>query len=77
MSGVLQSCDKAIQFDPGKADAYFSKGSAMFGNGSLDKSNKYTVPAGTADTLNKYLKLAPDGPHAKDVKAMLEMIEPR
>jgi len=28
----------------------------------------------TREALEKYLALAPDGPHAADVKAMLEMI---
>jgi hypothetical protein len=32
------------------------------------------VPAGTADALKKYLELSPNGPHANDVKQMLEMI---
>jgi len=31
-------------------------------------------PPGTAEALKKYLELAPAGPHAKDVKEMLDMI---
>jgi tetratricopeptide (TPR) repeat protein len=72
--GALVACDKAIAADPNKADAYFIKGSLMVGQGKLDASNKYVVPPGTAETLNKYLQLAPDGGHAADVKAMLEQI---
>jgi hypothetical protein len=30
--------------------------------------------AETREALEKYLALAPDGPHAADVKAMLDMI---
>jgi tetratricopeptide (TPR) repeat protein len=75
MNGVLKSCDKAIQFDPNKADAWFIKGSAMFGKGEPDRSGKYMPPNGTADALNKYLELDPNGEHAADVKEMLKMIE--
>lgn len=72
--GAIAACDKAIAADPNKADAYFIKGSLMAGQGKQDKSGKYIVPEGTAEALNKYLELAPDGPHANDVKAMLQMI---
>jgi tetratricopeptide (TPR) repeat protein len=66
------ACDKAIAADPKKADAYFVKGSALFGEGAVDKSNKYVVPPGTVEALKQYLALAPDGPHVQDVKAMLD-----
>jgi tetratricopeptide (TPR) repeat protein len=72
--GALVACDKAIAADSTKADAYFIKGSLLVGQGKLDASNKYVVPPGTAETLNKYLELAPDGGHAADVKAMLQAI---
>jgi tetratricopeptide (TPR) repeat protein len=74
MQGAAAACDKAIAADPNKADAYFIKGSALYGDGKLDSSGKYTVPPGTAEALNKYLELAPDGAHAADVKAMLEAV---
>jgi tetratricopeptide (TPR) repeat protein len=73
MEGAETACDKAIAADPNKADAYFIKGSAMYGKGKQEGS-KYTVPPGTTEALNKYLQLAPDGPHANDVKAMLEFL---
>ncbi len=72
--GALVACDKAIAADPTKADAYFIKGSLMVGDSKLDKDGKLQAPAGTSDALNKYLQLAPDGPHANDVKAMLQAI---
>jgi len=72
--GAIAACDKAISADPNRADAYFIKGSLLAGQGKQDKDGKYTVPAGTAEALNKYLELAPDGPHANDTKAMLQMI---
>jgi tetratricopeptide (TPR) repeat protein len=72
--GAVAACNKAIAADPNRADAYFIKGSLMLGQGSQGKDGKYNVPEGTAEALNKYLELAPDGPHAKDVKEMLTMI---
>jgi tetratricopeptide (TPR) repeat protein len=74
MDGALAACDKAIAADPKKADAYFIKGSAMFGNGKLDANNKYVVPPGTVEALKKYLELAPNGGHVEDVKAMLDSL---
>src|SRR5580704_16495677 len=65
-------CDKAIAADPKKADAYFIKGSSLYGEGALDKSNKFVPPPGAVDALKQYLALAPDGPHVQDVKAMLD-----
>ena len=69
--GTVAACDKAIKADPTKADAYFIKGSALYGNGTLDKNNKYVVPPGTVEALQKYLQLAPNGGHVEDVRAML------
>jgi len=68
-------CDKAIAADPKKADAYFIKGSSLYGEGALDKSNKYVVPPGAVDALKQYLVLAPGGPHAQDVKVMLDALK--
>lgn len=72
--GAVAACNKAIAADPNRADAYFIKGSLMVGQGTQGKDGKYVVPEGTAEALNKYLELAPDGPHAKDVKEMLTII---
>lgn len=72
--GAVAACDKAIAADPNRADAYFIKGSLMMGESKQDKDGKLTAPEGTAEALNKYLQLAPDGPHANDVKQMLGYI---
>lgn len=72
--GALEACDKAIAADPNRADAYFIKGSLMMADSKQGKDGKLEAPAGTADALNKYLELAPDGPHANDVKQMLAYI---
>jgi tetratricopeptide (TPR) repeat protein len=69
---TVPACDKAIAADPKKADAYFVKGSSLYGEGAVDKSNKFIVPPGALEALKQYLVLAPDGPHVQDVKAMLD-----
>lgn len=74
MKAAAVACDKAITADPKKADAYFIKGSALYGDGKLDANNKYIVPPGTTEALNKYLELVPEGGHSADVKAMLEAL---
>jgi tetratricopeptide (TPR) repeat protein len=68
-------CDKAIAADPKKADAYFLKGSSLYGEGGLDKSNKYVVPPGAVEALKQYLVLAPGGPHVQDIKLMLDALK--
>src|ERR1044071_1355419 len=72
--GALAACDKAIAADPNRADPYYIKGSLMLGDSKQDKEGKLQAPPGTSEALNKYLELAPDGPHAADVKAMLQAI---
>ncbi|MFA5057067.1 MAG: tetratricopeptide repeat protein [Opitutaceae bacterium] len=71
MAGAATAADKAIAADPGKADAYFIKGSALYADGRME-GNKYIVPPASIAALKKYLELAPTGPHADDVKAMLD-----
>ena len=72
---TVAACDKAIAADPKKADAFFVKGSSLFGEGAVDKSNKFVVPPGAVEALKQYLVLAPDGPHAQDVKQMLDALK--
>jgi tetratricopeptide (TPR) repeat protein len=68
------ACDRAIAADPNKADAYFIKGSLMVGDSKTGPNGKIVPPKGTIETLQKYLALAPNGAHAKDVKDMLEAL---
>jgi len=72
---TVAACDKAIAADPKKADAYFIKGSSLYGEGALNKSNKFVVPPGAVEALKQYLVLAPGGPHVQDVKAMLDALK--
>lgn len=77
MERATPVCRKTIEVDPARADAYFVLGSALFSQGKLDGNNKYVAPEGTMDTLKKYLELAPDGPHVKDVSEMIDMLAPK
>jgi hypothetical protein len=50
-------------------------GSALeFGDAPIE-DGKPAVPPGTIEAFNKYLELAPNGGHASDVHAMLDMLK--
>lgn len=76
MDAVVPACDKAIAADPSRANAYFIKGSALYGKSRMDKVGNVIAPPECIEALNKYLELAPNGPHAADVRAMLQMAAP-
>ena len=66
------AADKAIAADPTKADAYYIKGQSLIQKVTVDsKTNKVTAPPGCVDAYQHYLALAPDGPHATEVKEIL------
>ena len=67
------ACRKCVQADPSRANAWFVLGSDLFADAPIN-NGKVAATAETREALEKYLALAPDGPHATDVKAMLEMI---
>jgi tetratricopeptide (TPR) repeat protein len=69
-----QAFDKAIATDPTRADAYYQKGVNLLAKATLDKDNKMVPAPGTADALNKYLELAPDGQYAQAAKDLLASI---
>ncbi|MGO9127054.1 MAG: tetratricopeptide repeat protein [Terriglobales bacterium] len=68
-----EAFDKAIAADPNKADAYYWKGTNLIGEATL-QGDKMVAPPGTAEAFQKYLDLAPTGPHAVEAKAMLESL---
>ena len=69
------AADKAIAADPKKAEAYYIKGQALIPQAAVDpKTNKIVAPPGCVEAYQTYLELAPDGPHAADVKGILEGI---
>ena len=69
------AADKAIAADPKKAEAYYIKGQSLIPQATVDpKTQKVVAPPGTVEAYQTYLELAPDGPHAEDVKGILEGI---
>ena len=71
----LAGCDKAIAADPNKADAWFIKGSLMIADAKAGPNGKMIAPKGTVEALQKYLALAPNGSHVKDVQEMLAILK--
>ncbi|MGZ7091225.1 MAG: tetratricopeptide repeat protein [Candidatus Angelobacter sp.] len=70
---AVAACNHAISSDPTLADAYYIKGSILFGQGQLEHG-KYAVPPGTTEALNKYLEYAPYGDHAMTVRDMINQL---
>jgi tetratricopeptide (TPR) repeat protein len=70
---AVKACELAIQYDPTMADAYYVKGSILFGKGHLEHGI-YVVPPGAVEALNKYLDLAPAGEHVRTVQEMLKQL---
>jgi tetratricopeptide (TPR) repeat protein len=67
------ACRKCVQADPTRANAWFILGSDLFADAPIDAKGTVTISPETRQALEKYLELAPDGPHAADTKAMLQM----
>lgn len=75
LQDAIQACDEAIASDPTMSDAYYLKASALFGKGKV-QNGKYTPPPPeTRAALNKYLELAPFGPHAQMVREMIDKLD--
>lgn len=66
------AAEKAIEADPKRADAYYIKGQALIPGATADaKTGKFVLPAGCLEAYQEYLALAPEGPHAGEVKELL------
>lgn len=73
----LAACRTASTVEPARADTWFVLASLLFAESSkTDPQGKFIIPDECRQALNKYLELAPNGPHAGDVKAMLDMASP-
>ncbi len=70
---ALAACRKCLEADPGKADAWFILGSLLYVDAHTDAKGKFVISTEARQALEKYLELAPTGPHVADVKAMLDM----
>jgi tetratricopeptide (TPR) repeat protein len=73
MENGPNACRKAAAVDPTRADTWFVLGSFLFANAKFDAQGKVLITEEGREALQKYLELAPAGPHAADVKAMLDM----
>jgi tetratricopeptide (TPR) repeat protein len=72
MDEAAVAADKAIAADPTKPIAYYIKGQSLIQKVTVDpKTQKVTAPPGCEEAYQKYLELAPDGPHATEVKEIL------
>jgi tetratricopeptide (TPR) repeat protein len=70
---AVAACERAIASDSTLSDAYYIKSAILFGQGKTEHG-KYVVPAGTYESLNKYLEYAPYGQHADAVRKMIDKL---
>lgn len=68
---AIVAMQKAIAGDPKCAEAYYQMGNALMNKASVAPDGTPTFPPGTAEAFQKYMEVAPTGPHAEEAKAML------
>jgi tetratricopeptide (TPR) repeat protein len=66
------AADKAIAANPSDPLPYYLKGQGLVSKMTVDAKGNYVAPPGCVEAYQKYLELAPTGPYANDVKAVLE-----
>jgi hypothetical protein len=75
MDDAAAAADKAAAADPTKAEAYYIKGQALIQKATVDpKTQKIIAPPDCIAAYQKYLEVAPTGPHAEEVKGILQGI---
>jgi len=75
MDDAAAAADKAVQADPTKSEAYYIKGQALIQKATVDpKTQKIVAPPDCVAAYQKYLEVAPTGPHAEEVKGILQGI---
>jgi len=68
----VAAADEAIKADPSSPVPYYLKGQGLIQKATIDsKTGKMILPDGCAEAYQKYLALAPTGPYAGEVKAIL------
>ncbi len=68
----IDAADMAIKADLKDALLYYIKAQGLAQNATVDpNTNRLLLPKGCAAAFRKYLELAPDGPHAAEVTAIL------
>ncbi len=72
MDEAAAAADKGIAADPNRADLYYIKAQSLIPKATVDsKTNKIVAPPGCVEAYQEYLELAPEGPHAAEVKDLL------
>jgi tetratricopeptide (TPR) repeat protein len=71
---AVAALDKVIAADPNKADAYFLKGAILLAMSTQKSDGTLEPPAGTSESLQKYLELQPTGGYADQAKGMLSLL---
>jgi tetratricopeptide (TPR) repeat protein len=69
--GQVAAAEQAIAVDPNQALPYYLKAQGLIGKATVDAAGHYVFPAGCAEAYQKYLEVAPNGPYAAEVKAIL------
>jgi tetratricopeptide (TPR) repeat protein len=69
----VAAAEIAIKNDPNDALVYYLKGQGLVSKATVDpKTQRIVLPEGCADAYQKYLDLAPTGPYAAEVQAILQ-----
>jgi tetratricopeptide (TPR) repeat protein len=72
---ACQAFKKALELDPKHPDSNYQWGNCLMAKASFTADGKITPVAGTVEAFQKYLELAPTGPHAEEAKAMLMSLD--
>jgi tetratricopeptide (TPR) repeat protein len=70
---AIEAFKKTIEIDPNYADAHYQLGVSLMAKATT-ADGKMTAPPGTAEELQKYLQLQPNGPNAEAAKGMLGLL---
>ncbi|HUX43634.1 MAG TPA: hypothetical protein VMV57_02685 [Terracidiphilus sp.] len=69
----VAAADEAIKASPEDALLYYLRGQGLIQKATFDtKTQRIVLPPGCAESYQKYLELAPDGPYAAEVKGILQ-----
>jgi len=67
----VAAADKAIAVDPNQAILFYIKGQGLVQNATVDAKGRIVLPEDCVKAYQQYLKLAPTGPYAPEVKGIL------
>lgn len=76
MDAAAQAFKKCLQADPNNAEAYYWEGQALISKTKTLPSGKLVAAPGMIEAYKNYLKLAPHGPHAAEVRQILQTFSP-